>query len=101
MRLQFRDPDHATLVGTDKSRQQILKRYFLRLHGVAAGGEFKPRFGERADPPGDIRICLSLMKGAQCLAVYDKRDGDVVGTADTVEMVLDVAEDEADLVEVA
>lgn len=40
------------------------------------------------------------MKRPQRLAVNHQRDGDVFGVADAVEMVLDVADHEVDLVEV-
>lgn len=40
------------------------------------------------------------MKRLQRLAVNHQRDGDVFGAADAVEMVLDVADAEVDLVEV-
>jgi hypothetical protein len=41
------------------------------------------------------------MKRPERRAMDDKRDRDVIGAADAVEMVLDIAEHEADLVGVA
>jgi hypothetical protein len=54
LRLQFRDPDHAALVGADEPRQQILQRNILEFHAVAACGEFKAGFGKLADAPGSL-----------------------------------------------
>jgi len=69
LRLQFRDPDHAASVGADKTRQQILKAYILRFHGVAAGREFEPRLGKPADAPGEIRVRRAGVKGAERLVL--------------------------------
>jgi len=91
LRLQFRDPDHAALIGADETRQQIAKRNILRFHGVAAGGKFNADFGELADMPAEIRVSRIRVKCPQRLAVHHKRDGDVVGPADAVEMILNVA----------
>ena len=41
---------------------------------------------------GDIRVCRSRMERPQRLAMNDQRNGDIVGPADAVEMVLDVAD---------
>ena len=49
LRLQLGDPHHAATLGGNKTRQQILQRDILRLHGVAAGGEFETGFGELPD----------------------------------------------------
>jgi len=49
LRLQLGDPHHAAAFGGNKARQQILQRDILRLHGVAAGGEFEACPGELAD----------------------------------------------------
>jgi hypothetical protein len=49
LRLQLCDPHHATALGGNKARQQILQRDILRLHGVAADGEFEPGFRELAE----------------------------------------------------
>lgn len=40
------------------------------------------------------------MECAQRLAVNHQRDRDMVGAADSIEMILDVADDKADLVEI-
>jgi hypothetical protein len=58
-------------------------------------------FGKLTDAPGQVGIRGGRVKGPQRRAVHHQRDGDVAGTADAVEMVLDVAEHEADLVEIA
>ena len=60
--------------------------------GVAADGEFEAGFGELADALRKIGIGGSRMKRPQRLAMNHQRDRDMVGTADTVEMILDVAE---------
>jgi len=49
LRLQLGDPHRAATLGGNKTRQQILQRDILRLHGVAAGGEFETGFGELPD----------------------------------------------------
>ena len=49
---------------------------------------------------GKIGVGGSRMKCPQRLAVNHQRDRDMVGAADTVEMILDVAECEAHLVEI-
>jgi hypothetical protein len=72
---------------------QILPRDVLRLHGVATRREFEAGPGELTDALRKIGIGERRMKCAQRLAVNHQRDRDMVGTADAVEMVLDVAED--------
>ena len=52
------------------------------------------------DAPGHVGIDGSGMKRPQRLSTNHQRDRDVIGATDTVEMVLDVAEHEADLVEI-
>ena len=86
LRLQLRDPDHAALIGADKTRQQVFQRNILRFHGVAACSEFKAGPGKLAEAPGRIGIGRCRMKCPQRLAMHHKCDRDVVGTADTVEM---------------
>jgi hypothetical protein len=56
LRLQFRDPNHAALVGADEPREQIPNRNILRFHGVAACSEFKAGFGKLADTPSEIGV---------------------------------------------
>src|SRR5262245_7948124 len=41
------------------------------------------------------------MKRSQRLAMDHRRDGDIVGATDAIKMVLNIAGDEADLVEIA
>src|ERR1700704_5078530 len=101
LRLQLRDPDHATLIGADKTRQQVFQRNVLRFHGVAACSELKAGPGKLAEAPGRIGIGRCRVKCPQRLAMHHKCDRDVVGTADTVEMVLNVTKNEGDFVEVA
>ena len=50
--------------------------------------------------PGQIGVAAERVKCPQRLAMNDQRDSDVIRSADAVEMVLDVAEHKADLVEV-
>jgi hypothetical protein len=50
--------------------------------------------------PGQIGIGLRRTKRPQRGAMDHKRDRDIVGAADAIEMVLDVADHERDLVEV-
>jgi hypothetical protein len=63
--------------------------------------KFNADFGELADMPAEIRVGRIRVKCPQRLAVHHKRDGDAVGPTDAVEMILNVADDEIDLVEVA
>jgi len=100
LRLQFGDPDHAAAICGNKARQQISQPDILGFHGIAAGGELDSGPGELTNPPGKIEVCRRRMKRAQRLAVNHQRDRDMVGATDTIEMVLDVAGNEADLVEI-
>jgi len=101
LRLQLGDPHHPAFLSFDKSRQQIRQGDVLRLHGVAAGGELEPGFGELADPGADVGERLEGVKCLQRRAVHHERDCDVIRPADAVEVILDVAEHEGGLVEVA
>ena len=100
LRLQLGDPHHAAALGGNKTRQQIVQRDILRRHGVAAGGKFETGFGELTDTLRKIGAGGGRMKRPQRLAVNHQRDRHMVGTADAIEMVLDVAECEAHLVEI-
>lgn len=86
LRPQFRDPGHAAPVRIDEAGQQILQRNILRFHSVTAGDEFNARPGKLADAPADVRIGGRRMKRPERRTVDDKRDRDVIGTADAGEV---------------
>src|SRR5262245_18401931 len=99
-RLQLRDAHDAPFLGHDESQRQVLQRDVLRLHGVAAGIERRRRLRELAEAAHDLGVRRDRVERLERRTVYDQRDGHLVGTSGTLEMVADIAEHETDLVEV-
>jgi hypothetical protein len=100
-RLQLGEAHHAALLGAHEAGQQILERDVLRPHGVAAGAHLDSRSGELLDAGREVRLGGRRMERLERRAVHDERDRHFVGAADAVEMILNVAHHELDLVEVA
>src|SRR5262249_1767019 len=81
-------------------RRQLLERDVERLHRVAAGPEADALTLELVERALDVRVHVVRDEGAERGAVDHKLDGlDVLHAADAVDVVLDVAEDEARLVD--
>src|ERR1700739_1300686 len=91
LRLQLSDAHDAALLGADEAGQEVSKADLLGSHGVAAGGKLKSCLGKPADMLGEVGGSLRGLKCPQRRAVDDQRNRDVVGPANAVKMVLDVA----------
>src|SRR5882724_1037624 len=100
LRLQLSQSHHAALFGADKTRQQILQGDILRYHRVVAGVEFDSGLCKHADAVGDIPIGRFSMECPQSGAVHHEREGDVVRAADAIGVILHIAEDEVNLVDI-
>src|SRR5580704_7072088 len=101
LRLQFSDAYDAALFSGDKARKQIRQRQVLRLHRIAAGREREPSFSKTGDPRGDVRTGRVPLERLERRAVHDQRDRHLVRTTHALEMVLNIAKYEIDLVAVA
>src|SRR5262249_24113199 len=99
-RLQLGEAHDAALLGGHEAGQQVLEGNVLRPHGVAAGAELDSRASELLDASREVRPGGRRMECLERWAVYDERDRHLVRAADPIEMILNVAHHELDLVEV-
>src|SRR5712671_5375775 len=99
--LQLGDEHHAALVGDREARQQILERDVLATHRVDAGIELDVRLHQRGEFARGLGTGGGGMERPQRRAVHHKRDRHLLGPTGAFEVMIDVAQHEAGLVEVA
>src|SRR5262249_26270625 len=98
--LQLHHADDAALRERPGPRGQLLERDVERLHRIAAGPEADALALELVERALDVRVHVLRDEVAERGAVDHELDGlDVLHATDALDVVLDVAEDEARLVD--
>ena len=100
LRLQVGELYHAALIGDDKAGQQVLQRYVLGMHSIDAGVGIEARQFQRREVLRRRRAGAGSVEGLQRRAVDHESDRDVLGSAHAVKVIADIAQHEADFVEV-